>query len=183
MKPTHGHTKKHAGGTKHAGSAKHKPSLAQQAARKKFQQAGAQAAHLHAVAKHAGHPVPAKWTPLADVACCAAEALAASLRMTGRAVSDADVLELYWRTAAHADAGASLPDTIAAAFDFGLAGVKLAGARPASVLADGVVLGVDLAQRHALTLGGHGVWTWGRWRPVSCALLAAVDEAWELTWP
>lgn len=182
MKPGHGHTRKHAGGTKHAGSAKHKPSAAQQAARKKFQQAGAHAAHLHAVAKHAGHPTPAKWSPFADVACCAVQALAASLRMTGRAVSDADVLDLYWRVTDDPDAGMTLEAAFGAAAGYGLAGIRLLGASPARRLGDGVVLGVDLTQRHALTLDGHGVWTWGQWRPASCGLLAAADEAWALEW-
>lgn len=182
MKAGHGHTKKHAGGTKHAGSAKHKPSKAQQAARKKFQQAGAHATHLHAVAKHAGHPIPKKWTPLADVSCCAVEALAASLRLTGRTVTDADVLDLYWRITDDPDAGATIEAAIEAAAAFTLGGARLLDARPARALTDGVVFGVELEQRHALTVDGHGIWTWGQWRPASCGLLAAADEAWELTW-
>lgn len=183
MKATHGHTKKHAGGTKHAGSAKHKPSAAQQAARKKFQQAGAHAAHLHAVAKHQGHPKPAKWSPCAGVACCAVEALAASLQLAGHPATGADVLDLYWRITGDPDAGATIEAAIEAAAEYGLAGVRPLDARPAKRLTDGVVLGVDLAQRHALTLDGHGVWTWGQWRPASCGLLATANEAWELTWP
>lgn len=182
MKPTAGHTKKHAGGTKHAGSAKHKPSAAQQAARKKFQQSGAKAAHLHAVAKHAGHPTPAKWSPSLDVACCAVEALAASLRMTGHPVADADVLDLYRRVTDDPDAGMTIETAIDAAAGYGLAGVRLLGATPARRLGDGVVLGVELAQRHAFTVDGHGVWSWGDWRPAPCGLLAAADEAWALNW-
>lgn len=181
VKPGHGHTSKHAGGTKHAGSAKHKPTQAQLAARKKFQQAGAHAAHLHAVAKHAGHPVPAKWSP-GDVACCAIEALAASLRMAGHRVDDADVLDLYGRVTGDPDAGMTIETALEAAAGYGLAGVRLLGATPARRLGDGVVLGVDLAQRHALTLDGHGVWSWGDWHPASCSLLAAADEAWALQW-
>lgn len=183
MKPTHGHTKKHAGGTKHAGSAKHKPSLAQQAARKKFQQAGAMAAHLHAVAKHQGHPIPAKWSPSFDVAACAVEALAASLRMTGRPVADTDVLDLYWHVTEDPDAGMTIEAAIEAAARRGLAGVILLDAAPTVKIGHGTVLGVDLAQRHALTVDGHGVWSWGDWYPASCGLLTSADEAWEITWP
>jgi hypothetical protein len=58
------------------------------------------------------------------VACCSAEALAASLRLTGHAVSDADVLALYLRTTRDLDAGASILATLEAAGEFGLAGVR-----------------------------------------------------------
>ncbi len=183
MKGTAGHTSKHAGGGKHAGTGKHRPSKAQQAAGKKWQQAGAHAAHVHSVARHSGHPAPAKWSPNLDVACCAAEAVAASLRLTGHPVTDQDVLDLYWRTADHPDAGAGIWDTIDAAGTYGLAGVRPLDARRVVHAEAGAVLGVDLAERHAVTLDGHGVWSWGEWRPVSCGFLAGVDEAWELTWP
>jgi hypothetical protein len=184
VKAAKGHTAKHARGAKHAGTKKHRPaSAAQAAAWKKFQQAGAHANHVHAVARHQGHAQPAKWSPNADIACCAAEALAASLRLTGRAVSGEDVLNLYWHTASHEDAGARLWDTIEAAAEHGLAGVRPLDARPASALETGVVIGMDLAERHALTVDGHGVWTWGEWRPAPCGLLAGADEAWVITWP
>lgn len=187
MKGHHGHTVKHAGSGKHSGTGKHRPlSQAQIAADKKWQQAGthasAQKRHVHAVAKHHAHAKPSKWSPLDDVAICAAEALAASARLAGRPVRDEDVLALYWLTASDPDAGATLEATIEAAGVFGLGGVRLTGARPAQALGSGVVLGVDLTERHAATVDGHGVWTWGAWRPASCGLFAAADEAWELTW-
>lgn len=177
-----GHTVKHAGSLKHAGSAKHKPTAQQVAERKKAAEKAAHTRHVHTVAKAAGHPVPAKWTPNADVACCAAEALAASARVAGRPVTEADVLALYWLTTDDPDAGATLAATIEAAGVFGLGGARLVAARPATALHTGTVVGVDLAERHALTVDGHGVWTWGEWRPASCGLLGAADEAWELTW-
>jgi hypothetical protein len=169
---------------KHAGSHKHKPSAKQLAALKKARLAAAKHHHhhVHAVAKHPGHAKASKWSPNSDVACCAAQALAASARLAGREVSDADVLALYWLTADTADQGATLEATIEAAGLFGLGGARLAAARPALQLADGVVLGTELAERHAMTVQGHGVWTWGDWRPASCGLLQAADEAWELTW-
>jgi hypothetical protein len=58
------------------------------------------------------------------VACCSAQALAASLRLAGVPVSDDDVLALYWRTASDADAGASILATLEAASRFGLARVR-----------------------------------------------------------
>jgi hypothetical protein len=54
-----------------------------------------------------------KWSPGSDVACCSAEALGFLLDL-----SDADVLALYWATAAGPDEGASIPDTLEAAADF-----------------------------------------------------------------
>lgn len=184
MKGHGGHTRKHAGSAKHGGTGKHRPrTAAQQAATHKWQQAGAKARHAHVVGSHQQHAKPSTWSPNLDIACCAAEALAASLRLTGRPVSPDDVLDLYWHTTADPDGGATIWDTIHAAAEYGLGGVQLLDARSATEVSTGVVLGVDLAERHAVTLDGHGVWTWGEWRPVSCSLLAAADEAWELTWP
>lgn len=185
MKGGKGVTAKHAGSAKHHHTKKHHPSN-KQIAIKKAQQLiagfGLIITHAHTVAHHHHHVKKAKWTPNADVACCAAQALAASARLAGHAVSDADVLALYWLTASHPDEGASLEATIAAAASFGLGGARLGDARPASALRTGTVLGADLTERHAVTVDGAGVWTWGEWRPASAQLLAATDEAWELTW-
>lgn len=58
-----------------------------------------------------------------DVQCCAAQALAASLRLApGEIVHDEDVLALYWRTARGPDEGASILDTLKAAREYGLGG-------------------------------------------------------------
>ncbi len=65
------------------------------------------------------------------VACCSAEALAASLRLTGWPVSDADVLALYWHTARDEHAGASILATLEAAAEYGLAGVHPVWSGPA----------------------------------------------------
>jgi hypothetical protein len=188
MKAAKGNTSKHAGSSKHAAASKHQPTQASATAKASAKAAAkakaiaAAKAHVHTVAKGASHAKPAKWSPAVAVACCAVEALAAALRLAGRQVSDADVLELYWRATDDPDGGLTLPAAFAAAAEFGLAGVRLAGARPAVRVGSGVVLGVDLAERHAVTVDGHGVWTWGSWRPVSCGLLESADEAWELTW-
>ena len=66
-------------------------------------------AAVKAARARAKHPKPAKKAKpkkavrqlalAGGVACCSAEALAASLRLTGHPVSDADVLTLYRRTA------------------------------------------------------------------------------------
>lgn len=190
-----GHVTKHAGSTKHhatkkkhhpAKAKKHHPAKVDPSVLAKAVEKVLADLHVHVVAKHPAHAKPTKkkasWSPNLDTACCAAEALAASLRLTGRTVDPQDVLDLYWRTAVHPDQGASLLETFEAAAEFGLAGVRLLDARPAQALATGVVLGVDLAERHAAVVDGHGVWTWGLWRPVSCGLLAAADEAWVITW-
>jgi hypothetical protein len=60
-----------------------------------------------------------------DVSCCAAQALAASLRLAlGAAVHEEDVLALYWRTAGDPDEGATVLDTLRAAREYGLSGVR-----------------------------------------------------------
>jgi hypothetical protein len=56
-----------------------------------------------------------------DVACCAAQAVAASLWLAlGVRVHEEDVLGLYWRTAGDPDEGASVLDTLRAAREYGL---------------------------------------------------------------
>lgn len=181
MKNTHHHTRKHAGSGKHHGTAKHHPSHVPHHGQ--HHHAGVHHPHhSHVVGKHPHHTKHAKWSPGLDVASCAIDALAANLRMTGHKVDACDVLDLYWRITDDPDAGASLPDAFEAAAEYGLAGAYLLDVRPAEQLTTGVVFGVGLAEYHALVVDGHGVWTWGEWRPASCRLLSAADEAWELTW-
>jgi len=69
-------------------------------------------------------PVKRKLALGEAVACCSAEALAASLRLTGRRVTDRDVLALYERTADSPDTGASIAATLEAASAHGLGGIR-----------------------------------------------------------
>jgi hypothetical protein len=125
------------------------------------------------------------------VACCSAEALAASLRLAGRPAGDDDVLELYWRTADDADAGASILATLEAAARFGLAGVRPASFAPVG-LADpwrpldeghrGVILGLDLPGPHAVLDDGRAWWSWGNPYDPAAFPDAVIEEAWEVTW-
>ena len=183
MRKGHHATKKHAGGHKHHGTGKHHPG---HVSHHNTGHHGGHSAHhhthAHVVGTHHKHTKPHKFSPGLDVASCAVDALAANLRMAGREVTDADVLDLYWRLTDDPDRGVTLPEAFEAAATYGLAGAYLLDARPTAALADGVVLGVDLAERHALVADGHGVWSWGQWFSASCGLLAAADEAWELTW-
>ncbi len=128
-----GHTRKHTGTRKHHTTSKHHPVHHHQGAT-------AHGHHVHTVAKHPKHAKARGLALAGGVACCAAEALAASLRLAGGTVSDDDVLELYEATACCHDAGASILATLEAASEYGLAGF-----RPAlneQVIAD---LGDDLA--------------------------------------
>lgn len=176
-----------------------KPSPATAAARK------AHAAHLAHVA-HLAHlgltpaGTPAKAAPkkrqlaLGDgVACCAAEALAASLRLSGRRVSDADVLALYRRTAGDPDTGASIVATLGGAAEFGLRGVRLSSfePRPCPFVnaggppgADGaaLILGIDLPGSHAVLATPDGWWSWGELYDPACWPDAVIEEAWAVTW-
>ena len=120
--------------------------------------------------------------PGVDVASCSAEALAASLRLAGGTVSDADVLGLYWLTASHPDAGATLLGTLRAAQAYGLAG-HFPVWRPAEHLCAGVVLGCTLpGGLHAVTLGDAGAWSWGDLYDLDELGITSADEAWEVRW-
>lgn len=98
---------------------------AKAAATRKHRAAAAAKHHHKGSAKHS------KKRGLANVegglACCAAEALAMSLRLAGWPVSDAEVVNLYRLTAAGPDGGASIEDTLNAAARVGLAGFRVAG--------------------------------------------------------
>lgn len=111
---------------------------------------------------------------------CPVEALASSLRMTGKAVGADDMLALF----DYATGGSGAPTSILAAL-VAAQHVGLAGAYPtfrwAEVPTDGAVVGVTIdAGPHAVTLDGSGLWTWGEWRPVTRPL--EIEEAWVVTW-
>jgi hypothetical protein len=119
------------------------------------------------------------------VACCAAEAVAASLRLTGRPVSDADVLALYRRTASDPDTGATILATLEAVSEFGLAGCQVAAFAPADLasdLASGLICGLDLPGPHAVLDDGSGWWSWGELYDPAAWPDAVIEEAWTLTW-
>jgi hypothetical protein len=122
------------------------------------------------------------------VACCSAEALAASLRLTGRPVTDADVLALYRRTAADLDAGASILATLEAAAEYGLAGIRpvtwgpveAADFMPADI--PGLILGLSLPAPHAVLDTGSEWITWGQAWPAWAFPDAVLEEAWTIEW-
>jgi hypothetical protein len=95
-----------------------------------------------------------------DVSCCAAQALAASLRLAlGVTVHEQDMLALYWRTADDPDEGASILDTLRAAREYGLSGIRPAGwltrqwgQRPAEV-GDLAAAGAEALHQAAAGLG------------------------------
>lgn len=144
------------------------------------------------------------------VACCSAEAVAASLRLAGHAVTDSDVLALYWHTARDEHAGASILATLEAAAEFGLAGVRpvsfravgpdetvaslltcedairdshnrRSGAGPANGAAS-LLLGLELPGPHAVADDGGCWWSWGERWPAWAFPDAAIEEAWSVTW-
>jgi hypothetical protein len=178
----------HGGGGKHGGTGKH-----------------------HSPRKH--KPPPKRKLALGEaVACCSAEALAASLRLAGQLVSDEDVLALYWRTAASDSSGATILDTLDAAAEYGLGGVRLASFGPLDLVepplrggihlrrperiwddrdlhlrpvhAVSVVIGLELSGGpHALALDPCGaVWSWGELWTLDQLQAGPAEEAWAVTW-
>lgn len=104
----HGHTAKHSS-SKHGSTSKHHP-------KHPARRATAHKSTVHAVAKKAAAAKPRGWSPDAEVALCSARAVAEAIRLClGSVLSDADVLSLYWATAATADAGQSVSDALSAA--------------------------------------------------------------------
>ena len=165
--------------TKATASRKHK------AAAKKKHQPTAHAKHL----QHVAHEEHIGKAPLlvGDVACCSAEALAASLRASGATVADEDVLSLYWRTARDPDSGASLLATLRAASEFGLAGHRPRWFRPFTSLdaEPGRLIHTELpGGPHSLYIdpAGRGVWSWGDIYDVRDLKAGPPLEVWVVAW-
>jgi hypothetical protein len=184
-KPAHHHKPAPAAPAKGAG---HQAGHKHQAPSKKHQPAAASKKHH-----------PKRGFSLGDVACCAAEALAASLRLAGGTVSDDEALTLYWRTARDPDAGASIWETLLAAAEFGLAGVRpvsfglLGGGRRVSeypialpfsatpgIPRQHLILGVNQPAPHTVLATRDGWWSWGELHDPFPG--ATIDEAWAVTW-
>jgi hypothetical protein len=169
-------SRKHAGTVKHHAKAKHTPTAHKKAA----------AAHKQVARRAAATAKAAKARALSlgGVSCCTAEALAASLRLAGQQVSDADVLDLYKLTADGPDAAASVWRTLEAAYVHGLGGVRPVGFAPVSMDDPAaVILGLDLPEApHTVTLDpSGGVWSWGGLYDLTGE--AVIEEAWAVTWP
>jgi hypothetical protein len=123
---------------------------------------------LKPVAKKGRVSAVRKLSPGSDVACCSAQALGTLLGWAWE-----DVLALYWRTAAHPDAGATILATLEAA---GCPAREWpAGVTPGARL----ILGVTLPEPHAVAVTPDGRWwSWGEpFNPVGWPDLE-IDEAW-----
>lgn len=118
------------------------------------------------------------------VACCYAEAVAASLRLSGRPVRDSDVLALHRLAGGSDDAGGPIVAALEAAYEFGLAGVRPVSFGPVD-LDDpaALILGLKLPASHAVLDTGSEWITWGERWPAWAFPDAVTEEAWEVTWP
>src|SRR5258707_11592987 len=133
------------------------------------------------------HKKPRKWSPGSDVACCSAQALGTLLGWDA-----AQVLALYWRTASHPDAGATILDTIRAAQLMGSGSLPDASiaaslstvpqlSPPGKALS--LILGVTLPEPHAIAVTPDGGWwSWGQ--PFDPAALPdlPIAQAGAVTW-
>ena len=166
--------KKHAGTSKHASKAKHTPTAHKKAATAHKQTAHRTATQVKAAKARALSPGDA-------VACCSAEALAASLRLAGGAVSDDDVLELHWLAGGDEDTGVSILAALEAAAAFGLAGYRPRWFGPAKG-ARYSIFGLELPGPHAVLAEPRRWWSWGKRYDPSDFPDARVEEAWAVTW-
>lgn len=148
--------------------------------------AAVKAAKTRAANAKAAHKKPSKPRQLAlggGVACCSAEALAASLRLTGHAVEPADVLALYRCTADCPDAGAPIVAVLEAAAESGLAGARPVSFAPVDIDDPAaVILGLALPAPHAVTATPDGWWSWGELYSAADFPGAVIEEAWAVTW-
>jgi len=108
--------------------------------------------------------------------CCAAEALAVSLRIQGFEVTEHDVLDLYYLTANSPDEGASIESTLAAAAETGLAGIRVVSYE--SVACGPGILGVNVPGPHTVWDDGTSWWSWG----TSWPAFAETEECWKVAW-
>lgn len=118
---------------------------------------------------------------------CAAEAVAASLRLAGGSVSDSAVLALHRAAGGSETVAVSIGAALAAASEAGLAGARPLWFGPVAGYRDRVpvILGLDgQAQPHAVCAepGGNAWWTWGERREAFCWPEAFIEEAWAVAW-
>lgn len=198
-----GNSHKHVSSAKHKGTAKHKPTA-------KKSEAKAKGAKATVKAKHPAHP-KARALALGDaVACCSAEAVAASARLAGLRVTDDDVLALHWAAGGTADRGVPIAAALAAAARHGLAGCRPASFAPAGpaeswpgcmtcgfmmhesgsrwsrggprIASSGLILGLELAAGpHAVLADAGRWWSWSRPWPPS-AFAGVTEECWAVAW-
>ena len=182
--PHHGH---------HAGkkpapkkAAPHKPAHVPASVRIARHKAAQKAARTRAKnARKAAHHKKRGLAVAGAVACCAAEALAASLWLAGHPVTDDDVLELHRLAGGTADEGVPIVTALEAAREFGLAGVQLADIwNVDSSPVSGLITGVTLpGGPHALTLDPSGlVWSWGELHDPAGLSAGLIEEAWLVDW-
>lgn len=113
---------------------------------------------------------------------CVPEALAASLRVLGYPVTDADIMDLFWWAAGDAEVGCSIQAAIEAAGERGLAGVRLTYAEMVEYgQPDCAILGLAGPQ-HTVYATGDGWWTWGTLAQPQEFPDAIIEEAWAVTW-
>lgn len=114
---------------------------------------------------------------------CAPEALAASLRLQGAPVTDADVMDLFWWAGGDPEWGVTIQAAISAAGEHGLAGVRLAAAEMVEWQSGNcVVLGLALPAPHAVCATDSGWYTWGSLADPQEFHDAVIEEAWNVTW-
>jgi hypothetical protein len=174
-----GHTSKHSTTSKHTSgkSSKHSP-----AKQKKPHQKTANAG-VQTVGTAAKPPAKLKLAAGGEVACCAAESLAASIRVAGGSVADDAVLALYAATAADPDEGQSLRAALRAACRRSLGGYYPAFEPVAVTDPRAVLLGTDLPGPHAVCVGTDGCWwSWGQDHDPAEWPGAVILEAWAVTW-
>jgi len=128
------------------------------------------------------HGVTAKRQPrtkrgAGDVACCVAEALAASLRSEGWEVAESDVLALYSLAKRASWDGVDIGETLEAVAEVGLAGASLASWDESGM---GQILGLDILGGHAVFDDGEHWWSWGS--PYAPFPGAVIEEAWAVRW-
>lgn len=174
---TRARNRKHAGTGKHASKVKHTPTASKKGAT-------AARASVKRVALSASAAKARAWSPSVAYGCCTVDALAASLRLAGWPVGDADVLALYELAADGPDSGTSIWAALDGAYKHGLAGVRPLGYDLADPEEPGVLLlGVDLPGAHTVCAEPAGWWSWGElWQPAAFPD-AVIEEAWRVVWP
>ena len=171
--------------SKAAKSTKHKAT----AATSKHAAHEAHLKHLHQLhEEHLAHEKKVGLSLAEGVECCAAEALAASLRLAGGVVSDDDVLELHWRAGGTADDGVSILAALEAAQEYGIGAFRLVSfgcvKSPYEIRAidTPLILGLELPGPHAALAEPGRWWSWGKRYDPAAFPGAVIEEAWAVSW-
>jgi hypothetical protein len=141
----------------------------------------------HGVAKAKGRTAKRALALNNDLGCCVAEAVSASIRLSGFPAIDENILNLFWRAGGDPDSGIAIPDMLMTTSESELVSCQLGKLIPldpdaTDPMISNIILGLNLPSPHAVFATPDGWWSWGSLFSPYDFPDAVIEEAWEISW-